>query len=157
MGTQSSTVKWFDAKKGYGFIDHPDGGNDVFVHYTQIVSDQDFKTLRTGQAVEFEMENGPKGLHALKVNPEEEEAWTEEGEPSPAEHDASGAAPQPAGDRAALEAEADLAEEDAANGNGMRAAPAEASRRDAASPPGSPSEEDAPPAGSSSEDSFSLP
>lgn len=68
MATRQSTVKWFDAKKGYGFIHHPDGGDDVFVHYTQIESDKDFKTLRTGQTVEFEMNDGPKGLHALNVN-----------------------------------------------------------------------------------------
>lgn len=68
MATRQSTVKWFDAKKGYGFIHHPDGGEDVFVHYTQIESDKDFKTLRTGQTVEFEMNDGPKGLHALNVN-----------------------------------------------------------------------------------------
>ncbi len=66
---QYSTVKWFDAKKGYGFLDHPDEGEDVFVHYSQIVSDDDFKTLRTGQRVKFEMDNGPKGLHALDVTP----------------------------------------------------------------------------------------
>ena len=69
MAMRQSTVKWFDAKKGYGFIHHPDGGEDVFVHYTQIESEKDFKTLRTGQTVEFEMNDGPKGLHALSVNP----------------------------------------------------------------------------------------
>jgi len=69
MAIRQSTVKWFDAKKGYGFIHHPDGGDDVFVHYTQIETEKDFKTLRTGQTVEFEMNNGPKGLHALGVNP----------------------------------------------------------------------------------------
>ena len=68
MAMQRSTVKWFDAKKGYGFIHHPDEGEDIFVHYTQIESDKDFKTLRTGQTVEFEMNDGPKGLHALSVN-----------------------------------------------------------------------------------------
>lgn len=67
MATQQSTVKWFDAKKGYGFINHPDGGDDVFVHYTQIDSDKEFKTLRTGQTVEFELNDGPKGLHAVNV------------------------------------------------------------------------------------------
>lgn len=65
-----STVKWFDAKKGYGFIDHPDEGDDVFVHYSNIESDDDFKTLRAGQDVQFEMNDGPKGLHALNVVPE---------------------------------------------------------------------------------------
>jgi CspA family cold shock protein len=69
MAIRQSTVKWFDAKKGYGFINHPDGGEDVFVHYTQIDTEKDFKTLRTGQTVEFEMSDGPKGLHALGVNP----------------------------------------------------------------------------------------
>lgn len=74
MSTHRSTVKWFDAKKGYGFIDHPEGGDDVFVHYTQIESEKDFKTLRTGQEVEFEMNDGPKGLHALSVVPLEEKS-----------------------------------------------------------------------------------
>jgi len=68
MAMQRSTVKWFDAKKGYGFIHHPDEGDDIFVHYTQIESEKDFKTLRTGQTVEFEMNDGPKGLHAQSVN-----------------------------------------------------------------------------------------
>lgn len=62
-----STVKWFDAKKGYGFIEHPKDGEDVFVHYSNIESDDDFKTLRAGQDVKFEMNDGPKGLHALNV------------------------------------------------------------------------------------------
>lgn len=65
-----STVKWFDAKKGYGFINHPDEGDDVFVHYSNIESDDDFKTLRAGQDVQFEMNDGPKGLHALNVVPD---------------------------------------------------------------------------------------
>jgi len=62
-----STVKWFDAEKGYGFINHPEKGEDVFVHYSNIESDDDFKTLRAGQDVKFEMNEGPKGLHALNV------------------------------------------------------------------------------------------
>lgn len=64
---QMSTVKWFDAKKGYGFINHPDDGEDVFVHYSNIRSDDDFKTLESGERVRFEMNDGPKGLHALEV------------------------------------------------------------------------------------------
>ena len=67
MDMEQSTVKWFDAKKGYGFINHPDGGDDVFVHYSQIESDDDFKTLHSGQTVQFELNDGPKGLHALSV------------------------------------------------------------------------------------------
>ncbi|MFB6098410.1 MAG: cold-shock protein [Salinibacter sp.] len=70
---QTSTVKWFDAKKGYGFIHHPDDGEDVFVHYSNIQSDDDFKTLQSNQRVQFEMNDGPKGLHALDVVPLDEE------------------------------------------------------------------------------------
>jgi CspA family cold shock protein len=71
---QQSTVKWFDAKKGYGFINHPDDGEDVFVHYSDITSDDDFKTLKTGQDVQFEMNEGPKGLHASDVVEVDDEA-----------------------------------------------------------------------------------
>jgi len=69
---KTSTVKWFDAKKGYGFIHHPDDGNDVFVHYSNIQSDDDFKTLKSNQRVQFEMNDGPKGFHALDVAPIDE-------------------------------------------------------------------------------------
>lgn len=67
MSNHRSVVKWFDAKKGYGFIHHPDGGNDIFVHYSAIDTERRFKTLRTGQTVEFDLEDGPKGLHAHNV------------------------------------------------------------------------------------------
>ena len=67
MTVQRSVVKWFDAKKGYGFIVHPGGGGDIFVHYSSIDTEQRFKTLRTGQVVEFQLEDGPKGLHAHNV------------------------------------------------------------------------------------------
>ena len=78
MDIRRSIVKWFDAKKGYGFIVHPDDGSDVFVHYSQIKTDRRFKTLRTGEEVEFELNDGPKGLHAhnvvsLSPLPEEED------------------------------------------------------------------------------------
>ena len=63
----TSTVKWFDAKKGYGFIHHPDGGADIFVHYTSIESDHRFRTLHTDEPVEFELQSGPKGVHARAV------------------------------------------------------------------------------------------
>ncbi len=58
-------VKWFNDAKGYGFIEQ-DGGDDVFVHFSSITMDG-FKTLVEGQAVEFEIKNGDKGLHATNV------------------------------------------------------------------------------------------
>ena len=62
-------MKWFDAKKGYGFIVHPEGGADIFVHYSAIDTEKRFKTLRTGQVVDFSLVDGPKGLHANDVVP----------------------------------------------------------------------------------------
>lgn len=59
-------VKWFDNKKGYGFIT-PENGKDVFVHHTAIQGDG-YKTLQEGQDVEFEIVQGPKGEQASKVN-----------------------------------------------------------------------------------------
>ena len=59
------TVKWFNEKKGYGFLSREDG-DDVFVHYSAIEK-KGFKTLREGQAVEFEIQDGPKGPQAVNV------------------------------------------------------------------------------------------
>ena len=61
------TVKWFNAAKGYGFIER-DGTDDVFVHYSAIQSDG-FRTLNEGQRVEFSVEMGEKGLQANEVVP----------------------------------------------------------------------------------------
>ena len=58
-------VKWFDTKKGYGFIEQP-GGDDVFVHYSGIVG-EGFKSLRAGEEVQFEVSQGPKGPQAIEV------------------------------------------------------------------------------------------
>jgi CspA family cold shock protein len=60
-------VKWFDSKKGYGFISQ-DNGNDVFVHFSSIKTEKDFKTLDKGQAVQFEVIDGKKGLQAINVS-----------------------------------------------------------------------------------------
>ena len=58
-------VKWFDSKKGYGFI-LSDEGKEIFVHYTGIIS-EGFKALTEGQNVEFEIGNNDKGVQAVNV------------------------------------------------------------------------------------------
>jgi CspA family cold shock protein len=59
------TVKWFNDSKGYGFIEQPDG-KDVFVHHSSIAG-EGFKSLQEGDAVEFEVVEGPKGPQAANV------------------------------------------------------------------------------------------
>ena len=61
------TVKWFNASKGYGFIEREDGP-DVFVHYTAIQL-EGYRSLQEGQQVEFSIEEGPKGPQAAQVIP----------------------------------------------------------------------------------------
>jgi CspA family cold shock protein len=63
--TLKGVVKWFNDAKGFGFIEHT-SGKDVFVHYSVIEADG-FKTLKDGEEVAYEIKEGPKGLHALKV------------------------------------------------------------------------------------------
>ena len=60
------TVKWFNASKGYGFITPSDGGDDVFAHYSAIEM-EGYKTLKEGQQVEFEVQEGPKGPKASHI------------------------------------------------------------------------------------------
>ena len=60
------TVKWFNNVKGYGFIETESGGKDVFVHHSEIVA-EGYRSLDEGARVEFEVEDGPKGPHAVGV------------------------------------------------------------------------------------------
>jgi CspA family cold shock protein len=62
---EKGVVKWFNAAKGYGFIQRP-SGDDVFVHFSAIQSNG-YKSLEEGAAVEFEVKQGPKGLQAENV------------------------------------------------------------------------------------------
>lgn len=59
-------VKWFNNAKGYGFIEWPEGGRDVFVHYSAIQQDG-YRSLREGDAVLYELAHGPKGPSATLV------------------------------------------------------------------------------------------
>ena len=63
----TGTVKWFNAEKGYGFISQSDGA-DVFVPFSAIQSNG-YRSLEEGQQVEFEVQDGPKGLQAASVRP----------------------------------------------------------------------------------------
>jgi cold shock protein len=63
----SGTVKWFNESKGFGFISPDDGSKDVFVHFSSIEG-SGFKTLAEGQAVNYDVEDGPKGPQATRVN-----------------------------------------------------------------------------------------
>ncbi|MFQ3543047.1 cold-shock protein [Halobacillus rhizosphaerae] len=62
---ENGTVKWFNAEKGYGFI-QVEGGNDVFVHFSAI-EEEGFKSLEEGQAVTFEIVEGDRGPQAANV------------------------------------------------------------------------------------------
>ena len=61
-------VKWFNAEKGFGFISQEDGQPDVFVHFSAIEA-TGYRSLDEGQLVEFEVQQGPKGLQAASVRP----------------------------------------------------------------------------------------
>jgi len=61
------TVKWFNAEKGFGFI-APESGEDVFVHFS-VIQSAGYRSLDEGQAVEFDVTQGPKGAQAANVRP----------------------------------------------------------------------------------------
>jgi CspA family cold shock protein len=66
MASTTGKVKWFDEKKGFGFIER-ENGNDVFVHF-RAISGNGFKTLDEGQEVSFDVEDGQKGPQAANVS-----------------------------------------------------------------------------------------
>ena len=79
-------VKWFDPKKGYGFIVGPEG-QDVFVHFSQILGDG-FRSLKDGEQVDYELVEGDKGLQAREVKRSEAAAEAAQA-PAPAAEPAS--------------------------------------------------------------------
>ncbi len=65
---ETGTVKWFNDQKGFGFIEPESGGDDLFIHHSNIDADG-HRTLQDGQRVEFESGQGKKGPEATKVRP----------------------------------------------------------------------------------------
>ena len=77
-------VKWFNNAKGYGFVPAATGGEDLFAHYSSIVMDG-YKTLRAGQDVTFDVQEGSKGLHAVNIRVVSEEGVVSEENAMPEE------------------------------------------------------------------------
>jgi CspA family cold shock protein len=65
------TVKWFNNAKGFGFIRPESGGEDIFAHYSTIEM-EGYRTLKAGQDVHYELNEGPKGDHAASIKPRED-------------------------------------------------------------------------------------
>ncbi|OUS28714.1 cold shock domain protein CspD [Thalassotalea sp. 42_200_T64] len=66
----NGTVKWFNNAKGFGFICPEKGGEDIFAHYSTIQMDG-YRTLKAGQIVDYELNQGPKGHHAASITPKD--------------------------------------------------------------------------------------
>ena len=60
------TVKWFDSRKGFGFIEKDDGGGDVFAHFQEIIG-EGYRTLNEGDRVKFDVTQSPRGKKATKI------------------------------------------------------------------------------------------
>ena len=91
-------VKWFNNAKGYGFIPPEGGGEDLFVHYSTIQM-EGYKTLKAGQDVVFEVLQGPKGYHAVNVEPSETDEASDDGTAPEAASAGIGIDARDAGDR----------------------------------------------------------
>lgn len=78
----TGTVKWFNATKGFGFIQPDDGGPDAFAHFSAIQMDG-YKSLKEGARVDFELSQGPKGLLALNIRAAGAPALAQPAEPPP--------------------------------------------------------------------------
>jgi CspA family cold shock protein len=69
-GMATGTVKWFNNQKGYGFICSTTDNNEIFAHFTSIVM-EGYRSLKAGQQVDFDISEGPKGLHAMNIRLQE--------------------------------------------------------------------------------------
>lgn len=78
----TGTVKWFNNAKGYGFVLPEAGGDDLFIHYSSIQMDG-YKSLKAGQEVMYELQEGPKGMHAVDIRPTGPELGAESTEVTP--------------------------------------------------------------------------
>ena len=67
MEMSTGKVKWFNSEKGYGFIENDDGGNDIFVHFSAIISDAKPKNLSEGESVSFDIEADPKNSEKFRA------------------------------------------------------------------------------------------
>tara|TARA_B110000014_G_C19587615_1_gene312109 strand:- start:254 stop:490 length:237 start_codon:yes stop_codon:yes gene_type:complete len=70
-------IKWYNARKGFGFIEQNDGGKDIFVH-ASAVKDAGFRRLEEGQEISFDVEDSPKGPNAINLKTADTDTNTEE-------------------------------------------------------------------------------